>query len=74
MTEVTDNSTFDLKSGFYLDTSGMKDPYGIYLCTSTPDTDDHTDMVRYHVNPVQGNAKIIDAILIINVYLDYQCL
>lgn len=54
MTEVTDNSTYDLKAGFYMDTSTRENPYGRYLCTSTPDTDDETDMVKFHVNPVEG--------------------
>ncbi len=56
-TEVTDNSTYDLKAGFYLDSSGFKNPYGTYACTSTPDTEDETDMVKFVVSPLEGNRQ-----------------
>lgn len=55
---MTDNSTYDLKAGFYLDTSSLQDPYGMYVCTSTPDTEDQTDMVTFFVNPMEGESQL----------------
>jgi len=59
MVEVTDNSTYDLKAGFYLDTGPLADPYGTYVCTSTPDAEDETDTVKFKVSPPEGCSKAI---------------
>jgi hypothetical protein len=55
--EVTDHAVYDLKTGFTLDLEKLENPLGTYVCTSTTNLDDDTDMVTFHVTAAPSDLR-----------------
>jgi len=56
---VTDEAEYDLQVGFTIDLTKISSPPGTYLCTSTVDLEDDTDMVTFHVNFAPSKSSFL---------------